>query len=214
LNAKPAAGGWKLRGYTLNMLWGRSRFWLIPFMAASLVAVACGDDRPDREIQQAQSAIDAAKTAGADEYARDEVTAAEKALANAREAVGQRDYRLALTNALESRERAQNAAKEAADQRAIARTNIERTMRDTIAALARTRARLKTAENSRVPEHALASPRQAITDADRAVQEARAAFDKGDYLGAQRTLEAANAHLSAGARDLDAPARPPARRRR
>ena len=187
---------------------------MIPFIAASIVAVACGDDAPDREIQQAQSAIDAAKTAGADEYAHDDVTAAEKALANAREAVGQRDYRLALTNALESRERAQTAAKEAADQRAVARTNTERTLRDTNTALARARGRLKTAENARIPAQALASPRQAVNDADRAVQEARAAFNAGDYGAAQRTLGAANTRLAAAIRDLDTPARLPARRRR
>ena len=186
----------------------------MPFIAASIVVVACGADPPDREIQQAQSAIDTAKTAGADEYAHDEFTAAEKALANAREAVGQRDYRLALTNALESRERAQTATKEATDQKAIARTNSERTLRDTIAALSRARGRLKTAENARVPAQALAAPRQAVNDADRAVQEARAALDKGDYGAAKKALEAANARLSAATRDLNTPARPPARRPR
>src|SRR5207247_2621835 len=167
--------------YAVRMSLGGSRFWLIPFIAASIVAVACGDDAPEREIQQAQSAIDEAKTAGADEYAHDDVTAAEKALANAREAVGQRDYRLALTNALESRERAQTAAKEAADQRAVARTNTERMLRETAAAIARARVRLRTTENARVPAPALAAPRQAVSDADRALQEARAAFNTGDY---------------------------------
>ena len=47
-----------------------------------------------------------------------EFAAATTALKNANDAVRQRDYRLALNHALESREQAQNAARDAADTRA------------------------------------------------------------------------------------------------
>src|SRR5437868_1282121 len=134
---------------------GRLRFWLIPCIVASIVNVACGDDPPDREIQQAQSAIDAARTAGAGEYARDELAAAEQRLTTAHEAVGQRDYRLALTNALESLERAQAATKEAADRRAEARRDIERSLKDLTSALRQAKGRVKTADAARMPARVL-----------------------------------------------------------
>src|SRR4029077_14429983 len=64
----------------------------------AMTGAACGGDPPDKEMQQAQSAIDAARTGGADQYARDEFTAAQDALKRAQEAVTERDYRLALNN--------------------------------------------------------------------------------------------------------------------
>src|SRR5207237_8293242 len=86
----------------------------------SMMAAACGDP-PEKEMQQAQGAIDAARAVGADEYAHGEFVAAEDALKHAHAAVDERDYRLALNHALDSRERAQNAAREAADRKAVAR---------------------------------------------------------------------------------------------
>ena len=77
-------------------------------LTAVLLTSACGDP-PDKELQQARSAIESARGAGAEVYARDEFGAAETALKSATEAVDQRDYRLALNRALDARERAQNA---------------------------------------------------------------------------------------------------------
>ena len=61
----------------------------------------------------------------------------------AQEAVGQRDYRLALNHALDSRERAQAAAKRAADERATARSDAERLLADTTAAISVATVRLQ-----------------------------------------------------------------------
>jgi len=53
---------------------------LVPFIAVAIcVGVACGAP-PDREIQQALGAIDAARAAGAERYAREVLTAAEQAV--------------------------------------------------------------------------------------------------------------------------------------
>src|SRR5947209_14527583 len=99
----------------------RSRAGVCPIVIiVSMIAAACGEP-PEREMQQAQGAIDAARAAGADAYAHTEFTAAQDALKQAREAAGQHDYQSALNHALDSRERAQNAAKEAADRKATAR---------------------------------------------------------------------------------------------
>src|ERR1700736_2016696 len=97
--------------------------WLI---AVSILSTACRDDPPEKEMRQAQGAIDAARAAGADRYAHDELVAATETLKRARAAVDDRDYRLALNNAIDSREHAQNAAKQAADNKAIARADADR----------------------------------------------------------------------------------------
>jgi hypothetical protein len=183
-------------------------------IAASLGTVACGDDPPEKEMQQAQGAIDAARAAGADDYAHDEFAAAEGALKRAREAIEQRDYRLALNNALDSRDRAQNAAKEAADQKTAARDEAQRALAAASAALAETKARLKAAETARVAVRNLSEARRSVADGDRAVQEARAAFDQGSYRDVTSSMKGATARLAAADRDLDAAAGPAPRRHR
>jgi hypothetical protein len=90
------------------------------FLAAALLVCACAEP-PNKEIGQAQGAVDSARAIGADRYAPEEYAAATTALKQAGDAVNDRDYRLALNHAIESREHAQNAAREAADRRARAR---------------------------------------------------------------------------------------------
>ena len=104
-------------------------------IAAALLVSACAEP-PNKEMDQAQGAIDAARAAGADEYAGEQLTAAVTALKQSRDAVTQRDYRSALNYALESRDRAQNAAKQASEQRAAVRGQVERTLADLKALLA------------------------------------------------------------------------------
>src|SRR6185436_8477379 len=98
--------------------------WLSFALVATLCVAACTTP-PDKEIQQAHGAIDAARAAGADRYAPAEFNAAQEALRRANAAVDDRDYRLALNHALDARERAQAAAKEAADHKATARTDAD-----------------------------------------------------------------------------------------
>src|SRR5215213_417494 len=83
-------------------------------LLALLLLTACGTP-PHKEMEQAQSAIDAARAAGADRYAAEEFAAATAALVLATNAANERDNRLALNHALESREHAQNAARIAAE---------------------------------------------------------------------------------------------------
>lgn len=186
--------------------------------ALSILLSACGGDPPDREIQQAEGAIGAARAAGADQYAQEEFLAAGQALARAREAVDQRDYRLALNHALDSRERAQNAAREAAQNKAKARTDADRAITDAIAMVTAARTSLKAAGAARVPRKTLAAVQRATTVGDTAVQEARAAFDAGDYRAVLDTLPASMSDLAGALRDLDAATkqapRPRPRRRR
>ena len=185
----------------------------LPLILGAALTVGCGDP-PEREIQQAQSAIDAAREAGADTYAHDEFAAAQAALKNANDAVTQRDYRLALNNALDARERALNAATEAAERKAAVRADAQRALATATSALTEARMRLKAADTLHAPPRALAEARRAIAGVDQSLQKARTAEKNGDYIGANDAAKAALTRLQAVARDLDAASSPAHGRRR
>jgi hypothetical protein len=170
---------------------------------AAMAGAACGDP-PDREMQQAQGAIDTARAAGADQYARDEFAAAEDALKRAREAVVQRDYRQALNNALDARERAQAATKEAGERKITARLAAEHALAEAGTALNESRAKLRAAEAAHAPARVISVGRRAIGNAEITVQKARTAFARGDYPVSVDAAGDAATHLRAATRDLDA----------
>ena len=183
-------------------------------LAASLTFASCGDDPPDKEIQQAQAALDSAKAAGASDYAPAEFAGAADALKHARDAVAERDYRLALTSAIDSRERAQSAAAQASEQKATAKTEAERLMAGTLLALSQARAKLKAVDSPRAPSKTVRAAHAALDQADTTVQEAGAAFQRGDYLVVRKTLDGLIARLSSISRDLEPQTAGPTRRRR
>jgi hypothetical protein len=154
-------------------------------------------------MDQAQGAIDAARAAGADRYATEEYDAAVTALKQAQEAVDQRDYRLALNHALDSRERAQNAANEAAMQQATLRSDAERKLVEVTAMLAQANQRLKTVEAARVPRRSLDALRGTIAGADTSLQKAGTAIHDGDYQASQKQLSDAATQLKAVIAELD-----------
>jgi hypothetical protein len=150
-------------------------------------ALACATP-PSREMDQAQGAIDAARAAGADRYATAQYEGAVKALENAHTAVAQRDYRLALNHALDSRDRAQNAAKEAASQQAVLRSGAERRLGQVTALLDHARNSLTAAEAARVPRRSLNAARVAIGDAETHLQKAGTDIQAGNYRESQDGL--------------------------
>jgi hypothetical protein len=192
---------------------GRRRCFLGLVITTSCFIAACGDDPPSKEVQQAQQAIEAARTAGADRYAKDEFTASQAALTRAQSAVVARDYRQALNDALDARDRAQTAAKDASDKKAQTKVDADRALHDIALAIVDARAKLRGAEGARRAPRLVAALRRDIAEAEMRVQEARTAFDRGDYLDALELLTAPTAHLHDSARLLDAVAPPVVRRR-
>jgi len=181
-----------------------SRRRLLPItLVAALAFTACGGDPPDKEIQQAQGAIDAAKAVGAEQYARDEFAAAQTALKNATDAVEQRDYRLALNHALDARDRAQTAARQAADRRASARVDADRAIAAATKAFAAAETQFKSASAAHAAPHTLQEARRTIAAAERSVQKARTSFDSADYPAAIETAKAATSRLQAVTKTLD-----------
>jgi lipoprotein-anchoring transpeptidase ErfK/SrfK len=170
--------------------------------AAALSGVSCSDDPPDKEMQAAQAAIDAAGAVGADRYSHDEFIAAQQALARAKDAVTQRDYRLALSQALDARTRGQNAEHEAAGHKAAARSAADGAISDATTALRAARASLKAAETNRAPARALIAGRRAISDSDKALQKARTAFGREDFPAVTEALNGVTARLQLVIQDL------------
>jgi Domain of unknown function (DUF4398) len=185
----------------------RRRVLLFSILLPAFLIIACGEP-PNKELHQAQGAIDAARAAGAAVYAPDELKGAVDALARAQEAVGQRDYRLALNHALDSRERAQAAAKRAADERATARSDAERLLADTTAAIAVATIRLKAAEDAHTPAEATATLRAAIDTARKATDDAGNALAKEDYLGARQRLQGISRAIAAAVESVPPPPPP------
>jgi methionyl-tRNA synthetase len=120
-------------------------------MCAVVLLAACSGP-PRKEIDQAQQAIENARRAGAEQYAPEAFAAATAALQQSNEAVDQRDYRLALSRAVDASDRAQEAARAAADNKASARTQTETALNATNAAAMHLQARLKVAAGSARPD--------------------------------------------------------------
>ena len=195
----------------------RSRFaclgTFLVMATVTLASVACGGEPPEKEMQQAQGAIDAARAAGADQYAKDEFGAAVSALERARRAANDRDYRQALNDALDSRERAQNAAREAADNMAAARVDADRAVAAAAATHAALSKHLAELEAAKTPARGLAEPRKALMATEKHVQEARAAFERGEYAAATTAAAALSQELNTIRHALDAAVTPGRRSR-
>lgn len=182
-----------------------------------LLAAGCSEP-PNKEINRAQGAVDAARAAGGEQYATEAFTAATSSLQQSREAVEQRDYRLALSRAIDAYERAQDAAKLAADGKARARSEAEVAVSTVNAAALSLDARLKAAEAAHVPARALAGPKRTAQDASATLQKARASIAAGTYLEAMAGVKGLDARIREAFEELGAapaartPRRPASRR--
>jgi hypothetical protein len=186
----------------------RRRWWLPAWLFAALLVSACAEP-PNKEIDQAQSAIDAARMAGADRYAADDYNAAAGALSRSRAAVSVKDYRLALNHALDAHSRAQAAANTATDTKARLRSEVERALADLRAALSDAHARLTAAEKNRAARKRLGPSSAALASIDKDVQEAGAALKAEDYLAAQAALQTVGARITEVNAQIEKVAAPP-----
>jgi hypothetical protein len=190
----------------------------VPLALAAALLCACSflvgcAAPPTREMDQAQGSIDAARAAGADRYATEQYDAAVKALHNAQDAVGQRDYRLALNYALDSRDRAQLAAREAASQQAVLRSAAERRLGQVTATLDQAEQRLKAAESARVPRRDLAAARTAIAAAQVSLQKAGTSIQESNYIVSQEQLAESAKNLDAAIAEIETTMKARPRRR-
>jgi hypothetical protein len=183
-------------------------------IAISLLWTFACAEPPSKEMNQAQGAIDAARAAGAEQYAAADFTAAVDALKRADEAAAQRDYRLALNHALDSRDRAQNAAKAAGLARARARGNAERLVAEVATLLTQAHARMSDDAAAKVSRRAVQEQREIVDAVDKRLQEARTAIAAEDYPAAVKAATGLAAQLQAVLRALGQSGAQPSQKRR
>lgn len=182
-------------------------------MLLLLVAAGCSEP-PQKEIDQAQAALDLARTAGADKYATVQYTDAASALQKARASVDQRDYRQALNYAIDSRQRAQDAIRQAADGKSRAQRAAESIVIDISTRASTLQGRVKAAEAARVPAKDLKNARAAMAAAQTRLQEARTLIGGENYEEATKTLTEVRGNLDAAIAEVEKIPPRPARKRR
>ncbi len=168
----------------------------LTLLVCTLALCAACSEPPQKELDQAQGAIDAARAAGAAEYAAEEFGAATAALAQAHDAVAQRDYRLALSRALDASERAQQSARLAADGKARARSDAERAIATATTSIQQLHSAIKAASTARAPASVLAAARETAAASESALQKARERFEASRYLDVGKELEGVSARIN------------------
>lgn len=168
---------------------------------------------PTKELSLAEGGIEAARAAGAAEFATADFAAAEDTLARARADVVAGDYRAALGHALDANTRAQAAAKAAADGRVKARLAADDTLDVFATLIDGVEAQLASDEAKRVPAATRRTVEAQVATALDALAKTRAAVERGE-LTALEVVARETAALQAARLRLTPPAatRPRARR--
>lgn len=182
-------------------------------IVAACLLIGCSEP-PQKEIDAAQAAIDAAKTAGAEGYAAEEYNAAVAALQKSHASVDQRDYREALNYAIDARQRATEAARQAATARAHTKVAAETLITECSARASQLDTDIRVAEGAHVPSRDLRSMRTTLADGETALQEARKSMDAGNYAEVMTSLTEVRRKLDAAVAAVDALRQRPPRRRR
>lgn len=89
-------------------------------MAMAFIA-GCGGQPPQQDVDAAKAALQAAITAGAEQYAPSELKAAQELMARLNDEMGRKDYKAAKQTAIQSREAAERAKGAIADGKTKAR---------------------------------------------------------------------------------------------
>ena len=157
-------------------------------IALGAILSACSAP-PQKERDQAEAAIAAARAADAPAYALRELEAALTALKAYDTAVAQGDYRLALSQAIGARDNAYDAAKLAAERKAAARHEAERLLVDLEGLVIVARSRL--ASGPALAPQAAVRTRATVRQASSLLQEARSRIEKQDFKGVVTLLQPA-----------------------
>lgn len=176
---------------------------LCTITCAVVLSVACSAP-PQKEIDRAQQAIDHARSAGAEQYAPQSFAEATAALQQSHEAVNQRDYRLALSRAVDASDRAEEAARSAADNKAKARTEAEAAVNAVNASVMHLQARLKAAAEARVPARELAPARETLKNGEATMQKARALLAAENYMAATQAVSQLDEQIRSETRVVEA----------
>lgn len=151
-----------------------------------MLALSACDEPPTREIDAARSALDRARRAGADLYAPERFREAAAALDAARDKIGAKDYRAALSAATDAGEKSKAALQAAEAARILARASAETTLREVAALFDEIKATGDEAVAGRAPARVLAELSPAVEAAHRTADAIAETIRRGDFPEAQR----------------------------
>jgi hypothetical protein len=151
------------------------------------VLVLCGCSQPPlKEISAASDLLARARADGAARYAPDRLAEAEAALALAHQKVEARDYRAALSAALDAAEKSRQASSATAAALAAARHAAEKALADARSALNSADEIRRRAAAAGMPDRAFAEPAKAADDVRRRAESVAAALAKEELPEAQK----------------------------
>jgi hypothetical protein len=156
-------------------------------LIVALLTLSCSAP-PEKEYQQAVQALAAARTADTTAYAAEELAAAEAALASYDRAVADRDYRQALSRALEAREKANLAPQAAGERKAQARVQADALLLECNAVLSTLRTRMTATGAARPTPAQLTRLRQATRTKPSQIRVAEAMISHQNYKNAIAAL--------------------------
>ena len=174
----PAARFALAHGYELGQL----------YRVSALDVLGRGGEFRERLAAAQAATSDGYRLVGWRDHAPDELV---DSLARAHTAVGQRDYRQALSLALDAKERARDAARTSAERMAQLRSEAERAIDASARAIAIAEQRLTSADGVRLPAPQRETLSAGLAAAEKALQEARTAFDTQAYPQAKASADAA-----------------------
>ena len=177
-------------------------------LAFTIVTLSCSEP-PDKERQQAADAIAAARAQKAATYAPEDLAAAERSLAGYDTAVAQRDYRLALSQAIDARDQAYTASRAAAARMVEAKASAGQLLKESESAIDSMRRRLAVTGKNRLSPGSANRLRAAITAAEPTLRQSRTALERDDFRAAATLLTPLLQTLRQAIADADA--RPVAR---
>jgi hypothetical protein len=153
---------------------------------AGALAVAGCDQPPNREIQAGEAALAQAKKDLADAYSPEQWKAAEAALAQARQKVEAKDYRGALSSAMDAGEKARAADAAVASAKVLAKGAADMAQAEVQAALDEVITVKDEALKARVPDEAFAELSARVQEATDGLAALAAHVGKEELLDAQK----------------------------
>lgn len=159
---------------------------LILPVASCLLLSAC-DQPPAREIAAAEAALAQARKDQADAYAPEQWKAAEAALNQARQKVDAKDYRGALSSAMDAGEKAKAASGAVASAKVLVKGAAQMTQAELQAGLDEVAAVREEAAKSKVPEEAFAAVEAKAQEATAGIASLTAQIEKDELLEAQKS---------------------------
>ena len=167
-----------------------------------LLALAGCSEPPQKELDEARSAIEAAQAAGAETYAAEEFAGATAALQKARASVDERDYRQALSYAIDARQRAIEASRLVPEARAHVLAAADAELKKTSDSVAHLESLLRAAHDAGASAQELRPSQETLHAAQEALQETRTRLEARKYAEALTRLRGVRENVDATANDV------------